>query len=463
MIEEKEAYGGNEIRDEVMGMDKRENDEKTREQLYLYSLRKMAENNLESNRSFMTGLYNLRAFLYKADEEMRQNPGLRFAMIVMDLANFKSVNAFCGRDEGDGLLKCIADAFREYEGEHVVLSHFRADIFAMVTPFEHEDDLIAITRQIGDRIEAYKMNCKIFPAFGICVATDPEMPASLMKDYASMALKSIKGKFYAKYIFFDDSMYRRMLTEKQIENEIVDALAGGQMKLFVQPKVNMEDGSIVGGEALVRWLHPEKGIISPAEFIPVIEKSGFIINVDAYMWEEVFRLIGRRLQENSPVVPISINISRMHVYDKFFVERLLDLKERYGVPPYYVPLELTESGFLEEEETMYENMKFLKQQGFRISMDDFGTGYSTMTMLRDEPVDEIKIDKGFLDGMENAKSRIIVSHVLGMLRDLNLDMIAEGVENEEQQKFLLDCGCRNAQGFYYYRPMASAEFEKLIG
>lgn len=133
------------------------------------------------------------------------------------------------------------------------------------------------------------------------------------------------------------------------------------------------------------------------------------------------------------------------------------------MPPYYVPLELTESGFLEEEETMYENMKFLKQQGFRISMDDFGTGYSTMTMLRDEPVDEIKIDKGFLDGMENAKSRIIVSHVLGMLRDLNLDMIAEGVENEEQQKFLLDCGCRNAQGFYYYRPMASAEFEKLIG
>lgn len=243
----------------------------------------------------------------------------------------------------------------------------------------------------------------------------------------------------------------------------MDALADGQMKLFVQPKVNMEDGSIVGGEALVRWLHPEKGIISPAEFIPVIEKSGFIINVDAYMWEEVFRLIGRRLQENSPVVPISINISRMHVYDKFFVERLLDLRERYGVPPYYVPLELTESGFLEEEETMYENMKFLKQQGFRISMDDFGTGYSTMTMLRDEPVDEIKIDKGFLDGMENGKSRIIVSHVLGMLRDLDLDMIAEGVENEEQQKFLLDCGCRNAQGFYYYRPMASAEFEKLIG
>lgn len=445
-------------------MDKRDDNKRTKQEqeLYLYSLRKMAENNLESNRTFMTGLYNLRAFQYKADEVMRENPELRFAVIVMDLANFKSVNVFCGRDAGDGLLMCIADAFREFEGEHVVLSHLRADIFAMLTPFEHEEELVAITRQIGERIEAYKMKCKIFPAFGICIARDSDMPVSLMKDYAHMALKTIKGKFYEQYAFFDEQMYERMLTEKQIENEVVAALADGQMKLYVQPKVDMRNGSVVGGEALVRWQHPQRGIISPAEFIPIIEKSGFIINVDAYMWEEVFRMIGRRLQEGKPVVPVSINISRQHVYDRYFVERLMKLRERYHVPPEYVPLELTESGFLEQEEVMYANMKYLKQQGFRISMDDFGTGYSTMTMLKDEPVDEIKIDRGFLDDMINAKSRIIVSHVLGMLRDLDLDMIAEGVENEEQQKFLLDCGCTNAQGFYYYKPMPAEEFEKLI-
>lgn len=445
-------------------MDRREDENKTtqEQELYLYSLRRMAENNLESNRTFMTGLYNLRAFQYKADEVMRENPDLRFAVIVMDLANFKSVNVFCGRDAGDGLLMCIADAFREFEGEHVVLSHFRADIFAMLTPFEKEEDLVAITRQIGERIEAYRMKCKIFPSFGICIARDSEMPSSLMKDYATMALKTIKGKFYEQYAFFDEQMYNRMLTEKQIENEVVDALASGQMKLYIQPKVDMRNGSVVGGEALVRWQHPQRGIISPVEFIPIIEKSGFIINVDAYMWEEVFRMIGRRLQEGKQVVPISINISRQHVYDRFFVERLMKLKERYCVPPEYVPLELTESGFLEEEEIMYANMKYLKQQGFRISMDDFGTGYSTMTMLKDEPVDEIKIDRGFLNDMLNTKSRIIVSHVLGMIRDLDLEMIAEGVENEEQQKFLLDCGCVNAQGFYYYKPMPYEEFEKLI-
>lgn len=433
-------------------------------ELYLYSLRKMAENNLESNRTFMTGLLNLRAFQYKAAEEMRENPDLRFALIMMDIANFKSVNEFCGRAAGDDLLKCIADAFREHDGEHVVLSHFRADTFAMVTPFEKEEDLVAITRQIGDRIENFQMDCRVLPAFGICIATSPDMSVSVMKDYANMALHTIKGKFYSKYAFFNEEIRSQMLWEKQVENEIVDALEAGQLKLFVQPKVNMLTGKIIGGEALVRWQHPKRGIIAPGEFIPVIEKNGFIINVDVYVWREVFRFIGDRLKSGKAAVPISINISRMHVYDRRFRERLVELQEEYQVPPEYVPLELTESGFLEAQEIMYENMKYLKKRGFQVSMDDFGTGYSTMTMLKNEPVDEIKIDKGFLDDiMDNDKSRVIVSHTIDMLKELDMDIIAEGVEDPTQQNFLLECGCEKAQGFLYYKPMPVEEFAELIG
>lgn len=430
--------------------------------LYLYSLRKMAENNLESNRTFMTGLYNLRAFQYKAAEEMRENPNLRFALIMLDLANFKSVNEFCGRTAGDELLKCIANALREYEGEHVVLSHFRADIFAMMTPFEKEEDLIAITKQIGSRIESFKMNCKVLPAFGICIATGPDMLVSLMKDYANMALKTIKGKFYAKYAFYTEEMSRQMLFEKQIENEIVDALEKEQLKLYIQPKVNMETKEIIGGEALVRWQHPTRGLISPGIFIPIIEKNGFIINVDAYVWREVFRFIGTRLKEKKKAVPISINISRLHVYDQSFKERLVSLQKEFQVPPRYVPLELTESGFLETQEIMYENMKYLKQQGFQLSMDDFGTGYSAMMMLKNEPVDEIKIDKGFLDNIDNDKSRIIVSNTIEMLKRLQMDIVAEGVEDADQQEFLLECGCEKAQGFLYYKPMPVEEFAALL-
>lgn len=431
-------------------------------ELYLYSLRKMAENNLESNRTFMTRLYNLRAFQYKAAEEMLQNPDLRFAMIVMDLANFKSVNEFCGRGVGDDLLKCIADAFREHEREHVVLSHFRADIFAIFLPFEKKEQLVDVIRQISKRIEEFPILCKVLPAFGICVATDNTMPVSLMRDYATMALNTIKGKFYANYAFFDVAMREQMLLEKQIENDIVEALETGQFRLFVQPKVNMETGEIIGGEALVRWQHPTKGIVAPGEFIPVLEKNGFIINVDIYVWTEVFKFIGRLLKEKKKAVPISINISRMHVYDSSFRDCLVRLKNDYQVPPQYVPLELTETGFLKAEEIMYENMKYLKEQGFMLSMDDFGTGYSTMTMLKNQPVDEIKIDKGFIEDMDNAKSRIVVSHTISMLRDLNMDVIAEGVEEPEQQDFLVECGCKKAQGFLYYKPMPVEQFEALI-
>lgn len=432
-------------------------------ELYLYSLRKMAENNLESNRTFMTRLYNLRAFQYKAAEEMLQNPKLKFAMIVMDLANFKSVNEFCGRGMGDDLLKCIADAFREHEGEHVVLSHFRADIFAILMPFENREQLVEVIHRISRRIEEFPIPCKVLPAFGICVATDSTMPVSLMRDYATMALNTIKGKFYANYAFFDVAMREQMLLEKQIENDIVEALETGQFRLFIQPKVNMETGEIIGGEALVRWQHPTKGIVAPGEFIPVLEKNGFIINVDIYVWTEVFKFIGRLLKEKKKAVPISINISRMHVYDSSFRDCLVKLTNDYEVPPRYVPLELTETGFLKAEEIMYENMKYLKKQGFLLSMDDFGTGYSTMTMLKNQPVDEIKIDKGFIEDMKNAKSRIVVSHTISMLRDLNMDVIAEGVEEPEQQDFLIRCGCKKAQGFLYYKPMPVEQFEALIG
>lgn len=430
--------------------------------LYLYSLRKMAENNLESNRAFMTGLYNLRAFQYKAAEEMRENPELRFAMIVMDIANFKSVNEFCGWAVGDELLKCIASAFREHDGEHVVLSHFRADTFGMVTPFRIESELIEKIKQIKQKITEFKIPCKVLPSFGICVATDSKMPVSLMRDYATMALKTIKGKFYADYAFFSDDMRQTMLMEKQIENDMVEALETGQFRLFIQPKVNMENGEIIGGEALVRWHHPVNGIIGPGQFIPVLEKNGFIINVDIYVWNEVFKFVGNRLKQGKKVVPISINISRLHVYDSSFKENLVKMKDEYQVPPSLVPLELTESGFLEAADVMYENLRYLKTQGFTLSMDDFGTGYSTMTMLKNQPVDEIKIDKGFMDDIQNDKSRIVVKNTINMLKELDMDVIVEGVEDKKQQDFLIECGCKNAQGFYYYRPMPVNEFEELL-
>lgn len=266
-------------------------------ELYIYSLRKLAENNVESNRSFMTELYNLRAFQYKAQDEMLDNKDLRFALIMLDFSNFKSINEFCGRDVGDGLLKATADALRKESREHVVLSHFRADTFAICTPFVDEQELIDITTRIAGRIEKYKMPYRALPAFGICVADYPAMSISLMRDYATMALGTIKGKFYARYAFFDSKMRKQMLINKMIENDIVDALEDEQLFIYIQPKVNMLDGGIIGGEALVRWRHKDSTMVSPGEFIPVVEKNGLIIDVDVYVWTRVFSFLGRRIAE----------------------------------------------------------------------------------------------------------------------------------------------------------------------
>lgn len=431
-------------------------------ELYIYSLRKMAENNVDSNRTFMTELYNLRAFQYKAQEEMLSNRELRFAMIVLDFSNFKSINEFCGRDVGDGLLMATADALRAETAEHVVLSHFRADTFALMTPFETEQELVDITERIGKRIEEYKMPYRALPAFGICIADYPTMSVSLMRDYATMALGTIKGKFYARYAFFDAKMRKQMLINKMIENDIVDALEKEQLFIYIQPKVDMTDGSIVGGEALVRWRYKDNTMVAPGEFIPVVEKNGLIIDVDVYVWTRVFGFLGRRLAQGKRVEPISINISRLHVFDNSFKDTIINLSEKYSVPPQLVPLELTESGFAENQDIIYDNMEELRRYGFKISMDDFGIGYSSMTMLKNQPVDEIKIDKGFIDDIDDPKSRTILKHTVAMLKDLDLDTIVEGVETAGQRDFLLECGCERAQGYLYYKPMSVEKFEELL-
>lgn len=433
-------------------------------ELYLYSLRKMAENNVESNKNGLTNLHNLKAFFYLCGELFRENLTKKFGVIVMDIAQFKSVNEFCGRSEGDRLLVFIAECLRHYEENRPLthVCHIRADIFALCTAFQEKSELVEIVEDIRDRIQDFPFAYRVLPSFGICVTAESNPAISYLKDCATLALNSIKGKTFSTYAFFDDEMRRQMMREKQVENDIIPAIEKEELKLYVQPKVNMRTGRIVGGEALVRWMHPQRGLIAPGEFIPVLEKNGFIINVDAYIWRKVFAFLGKLKQENRPLVPISVNVSRVHAYDKNLCDTLMSLKKEYEVPAVYVPLELTESAFLEDEKGMYLRMKALRAQGFSISMDDFGTGYSTMNMLKNQPMDEIKIDRELIMDIDNPKSKVIVQHTVNMLKDLDTKTIVEGVETEDQKSFLLQSGCEYAQGFLFYKPMPVEEFDELL-
>ena len=435
-----------------------------KEELYLYSLRKMAEDNVENNRTELTHLHNMKSFFYLCGEMIKAEPDQKYSVVIMDIVQFKAVNEFCGRDEGDRLLKFIAECFQWYEDHRkdTYACHVRADIFCLCTQYEDVRELENIVSEIKTKIDEFPFTYKVQPSFGIGISPEREPAVSYLKDCATMAMNSVKGKVYQTYAIFGEKMRRQLMRERQVENDIVGALENGELVLYIQPKVNMSTGRIIGGEALVRWLHPEKGLVPPGEFIPVLEKNGFIINVDEYIWEKVFAYLGKLKEEGRELVPISINVSRLHAYDTQLAENLIRLREKYDIPAEYVPLELTESAFLEDEKGMYQRMENLRSQGFLVSMDDFGTGYSTMNMLKNQTLDEIKIDREFIRDLEKDKSQIIIRNTIAMLQQLAVHIVIEGVETEEQKNFLLGCGCTDAQGFLFHRPMPVEEFNRLL-
>ncbi len=430
----------------------------------LRSLREMAEQHVKSNRVTLTGLYNYKAFIYLNDEMIRQNPSAKSAVIIMDISNFKAVNEFSGRNEGNRMLVFFSDLFRYFEQNrpNTCVCHVRADNFCLGTIYEDEQELIDIVLFMKQKIHDYPLAYRVLPAFGIATNQRKAMQTTYMKDCAVMAANSIKGKFFASYAFYNEDMRMRLMKEKEIENDFINALEWHEVLLYIQPKVDMNTGCVVGGEALMRRIHPAKGMMSPAEFIPVLEHSGLIIEADAYIWEEVFAYLARLKKMGRPLVPISVNVSRVHVHDEDMCQRLTALKDRYQIDPKYVPLEITESAFMANESVMRKKLEYLQKQGFRVSMDDFGSGYSTFNMLKDWNVDEIKIDKELIGEIENIKSRIVNRHVVDLLKELNLNIMVEGVESEIQRSFLTDCGCQWAQGYFFYKPMPVADFDQLL-
>lgn len=435
--------------------------EKGSEELYLYSLKKMAYDKVNSEKTELTQLLGLKAFFFRGNELLRHNPDRKYAVIQMNIYRFKTVNEFCGRAEGDKLLKFIADCFRKYESENCIAAHFRADIFALCMPYNDENEIIAVIDSIYKELVEYKLPCRILPAFGVC-RSEEGMDISLMCDYAAMVIDNIKGKVFSYYSFYENKMRDSMLHEKKIENEIGDAIKNGYIKVYVQPKVDMRTRKIIGGEALVRWVHPIDGVIYPDVFIPVFEKSGYIVDVDCYIWEQVFKSLQKWQDEGKRIVPVSVNVSRLHVHQNNFTDYIMELAQKYRIAPEMVPLEVTESALVEDTEALYQNISYLQKQNFKFSMDDFGSGYSSLNMLKSEHVDEIKIDKAFIDDIELEKSRIVVRNVINMIEELGIKLIAEGVETQKQADFLVKNGCFNAQGYYYYKPMPIEEFGELL-
>lgn len=411
----------------------------------------------------VTGLYNSDTFYRNAAEVIFHHPDTQYAIISVDVDHFRIINDRFGIEAGNRCLKFMGRIIQEVLGDHGIAGRYQGDIFSVLFACEQADSYMGFVKRLSERFTFQEAaQCGSALSFGIYKVVDPNIPVQLMCDRARLAKKGIKGSTLVNYAVYDDSIRLKQREESEIESEMQLALEHKEFQMYLQPKYDINTETVVGAEALVRWSHPLRGLRMPGEFLPLFENNGFIKNLDEYMWECAAAYIAKMKREGK-AVPISVNISRLHVNTTDLVEVLTSLVERYKIDPSYLELEITENIFMEDVSRLYVMMRDLKAAGFVIEMDDFGSGYSSLNMLRNAPIDVIKIDRFFLDEIiSTERGRIIVENTIVMSKKLGLKVVAEGVETREQVEFLRKAGCDVVQGYYYSKPVQVCEFEKLI-
>jgi EAL domain-containing protein (putative c-di-GMP-specific phosphodiesterase class I)/GGDEF domain-containing protein len=407
-----------------------------------------------------TGLLGKEAFFDEAAAYLRHSGARDVSIVCFDVDHFKLFNDLHGLDCGDELLRYLgrALALRFSPDGAQPLARLAADTFALcatgIRPERVERILVDISSECPNGIDA-------IVRAGVYRIEDPASPVSIMCDRAVIALRTVKGSYFDRVALYDPGMREALVLEREVVAGIESALREDRIELFLQPKCNIRTGKIVGAEALARWRHPERGIVAPGEFIPLIERNGLVCSLDLRVWEKTAAWIRGLIDEGVQPVPVSVNVSRADIYLVDVAAELHALVERYGIEPSLIEVEITESAYSERPDRIVAAFDELAERGFTVLMDDFGSGYSSLNMLKDINVDVLKIDMRFLD-RDDRRSKDIMESVIRMARWLDLPVIAEGVETREQVNFLLDVGCSYAQGYYYARPMEAAAFEALL-
>ena len=417
-----------------------------------------SEANLRSKveKDELTGLYN-RPYFYKMVKERIRESEEDMYIITVDISNFKIVNEHYGMKIGDRLLKEIGAQLRQLdENGSMILARFVVDHY-----------YICVSKSEFERIEFPKSfktfleDMDIRVVYGVFPVTDRELPVHVMCDRALEAAHD-RSYSYAECIhFYNDSVHQQKLLAQEIESEMETALEQRQFYIVVQPKYDPVAEKVVGGEALVRWQHPEKGVISPGVFINIFERNGFIASLDHFVWEETCRFQARMKQAGVETVPISINVSRIHFYNRELRGKLRELIQKYDLQPSDIELEITESLCGEDADNIFDIIRELQADGFLIAMDDFGSGYSSLNMLKEMPLDILKMDLRFLGGEEN-KGRVILKALIEMAQTMGLSVVVEGVEQLSEVEFLRQFENCYLQGYYYSRPVPPEDFEAKL-
>lgn len=419
----------------------------------------------------LTGYDNFNRFKMDVDQILNDKKhGPLGTLIELDIEDFKMFNKIHGYEIGDELLKYIMRCINLYCGINERCARISDDRFVIYWEETDENQLTKRINQMYSNIimifesETKYTDVKFHLCFGVYIIEPQERNLMRSLDKAIYAKNHIKQKHDVYISFYNAEMYQQVLKEKYMLERLDKALENGEFVVYLQPKVDVNTFQIVAAEALVRWRDPAKGLVPPNEFIPLFERTGDLYKIDYYVFNKVCRMLHRWQNEHRKMITISVNLSKSYIFSKGFAQHLFDILQANHLSPEYLELEITESTMLENPKDLVAVVEELKSFGFKISMDDFGSGYSSLNMLKEVPIDVIKLDQVFFHhSKENQrKSNLIVAGLCQLIDMLHIETVAEGIETMEQLKFLQRVKCHIAQGFYFYRPMPIPELEHIL-
>lgn len=419
-----------------------------------------------TNYDALTGLPTLHKFRKDVEETLQKNPDTTYAMIYMDINKFKYINDTLGYDAGDDLLREISKTVSTETFDIVLMGRLSADNFVLLMSYESQEqvrkNLLRLNDSFLEKVKYTSVGKSTFIISGVSLVHYGQDIMAAM-DNANIARKNIKKHSETACCFYDEKLEKQVLMEMDISNSMQQALEDGEFLMYLQPKVDLENNKIVGAEALTRWHRKDGSFMVPDQFIPLFEKNGFIIQLDFYIYECACKTLVKWMEQDLEPVPISVNVSRVHLNNDDFVSKVLELVDRYKIPHKYFEFELTESIFLDNTQTAISTMRLLREEGFLVSIDDFGAGYSSLNLLKDVATDVLKLDKEFFrKGEMKQEEKIIVSSITNMAKQLKMKVLSEGVETEAQSEFLKEVACDMAQGYLFSKPMPEEEFTELL-
>ncbi len=385
----------------------------------------------------------------------------QYALINFDINRFKFINDVYGYQKGDQVLKEIYNIIKRWAQFSEPFTRYAADQFYILLSFKNEKDIKERVYELNNVLHQFRYTKTSRISYGVYIINEDQDSVDRMAEFASIAKMNKKGSTDGMISFFDDTVRNRLFEEENIENAMSDALKNEEFHVYLQPKYATKEEKISGAEALVRWFNNEGKIVSPANFIPVFEKNGFITQLDFYMLKKVCMLIRSWLDKGFSPFPISVNISRLHFANPHLAVAINDIVDNYKVPHNLIELELTESAFLQDKQMLITTVNLLRKYGFIVSMDDFGAGYSSLNSLKDLPLDIVKLD-GELFQIKNELERglTIIRNTITMAKDLHMKVVAECIETREQVEYLCKAGCDMIQGYYFAKPMPIDMFEQ---